>query len=215
VPATRVQPIAADDVARALARIAIGAPVNGTIELGGPESFYLNGLIERVLGARRDPRRVRADRRSHLLGVTVGHCSLVAGDEAELGEIRFEQWLAEDAGPSLSAGVPGSMARHEFRTSDVPPGSVLLLGDVAVFSVEGGFCATQALCTHRRGALSEGVVDGSTVTCPLHGARFNVWTGAVLRGPATTPLRTYAVTIDGGVGRVDLPVVDRPVVTAK
>jgi nitrite reductase/ring-hydroxylating ferredoxin subunit len=88
----------------------------------------------------------------------------------------------------------------------VPPGSVLLMGDVAVFSAEGGFCATQAKCTHRHGPLSEGTIDGSTVTCPLHGAQFNVWTGAVLRGPARDPLKTYAVSIDGDVGRVDLAI---------
>ena len=65
------------------------------------------------------------------------------------------------------------------------------MGNVAVFSVAGGFCATQAMCTHRAGPLSEGAVDDTTVTCPLHGAQFNIWTGAVLRGPATTPLKTY------------------------
>ena len=72
--------------------------------------------------------------------------------------------------------------------------------------IEGGFCATQARCTHRQGPLSEGSLDGSTVTCPLHGAQFNVWTGAVLRGPAKDPLKTYAVTVDGDVGRVKVPV---------
>jgi nitrite reductase/ring-hydroxylating ferredoxin subunit len=70
----------------------------------------------------------------------------------------------------------------------VPPGSVLLVGDCAVFNIEGGFCATQAMCTHKRGPLSEGSLDSGTVTCPLHGAQFNVWTGAVLRGPAKDPL---------------------------
>lgn len=69
----------------------------------------------------------------------------------------------------------------------------------------GGFCATQARCTHRQGPLSEGTFDGSTVTCPLHGSQFNVRTGAVLRGPAKDPLKTYRVTVDGEVGRVDVP----------
>jgi len=61
------------------------------------------------------------------------------------------------------------------------------------------------LVTHRQAPLSEGTVDGSTVTCPLHGAQFNVWTGAVLRGPANDPLKTYRVTVDGDVGRVEVP----------
>jgi nitrite reductase/ring-hydroxylating ferredoxin subunit len=53
--------------------------------------------------------------------------------------------------------------------------------------------------------LSEGTIDGSTVTCPLHGAQFNVWTGAVVRGPANEPLKTYRVTVHGDVGRVEIP----------
>lgn len=53
--------------------------------------------------------------------------------------------------------------------------------------------------------MSEGTFDGSTVTCPLHGSQFNVRTGAVLRGPAKDPLKTYRVTVDGEVGRVDVP----------
>jgi nitrite reductase/ring-hydroxylating ferredoxin subunit len=57
------------------------------------------------------------------------------------------------------------MKKNEFRISEVPPGSVLLMGDVAVFSVEGGFCATQARCTHMQGPLNEGIFDGSIVTC--------------------------------------------------
>jgi len=100
---------------------------------------------------------------------------------------------------------PVPLKTHEFRISDVPPGSVLLAGDVAVFNVDGGFCATQAACTHRQGPLNEGTLDGSTVTCPWHGSQFNVCTGAVVRGPAKDPLKTYGVTIDGDVGRVDVP----------
>lgn len=99
----------------------------------------------------------------------------------------------------------GMLGENGFRTSEVPSGSVVLLGDVAVFNVEGAFCATQATCTHRQGPLSEGTLDGSTVTCPWHGTQFNVCTGAVLRGPARDPLQTYRVTIEGEVGRVDVP----------
>ena len=98
------------------------------------------------------------------------------------------------------------LKENEFRVSDVPPGSVVLVGDVAVFNVNGGFCATQAACTHKQGPLNEGPLDGSTVTCPWHGSRFDVCTGAVLQGPARDPLKTYQVTVDGDVGRVDVPV---------
>ena len=63
---------------------------------------------------------------------------------------------------------PAALKDNEFRVSEVPPGSALLVGNVAVFNVAGGFCATQAKCTHRQGPLSEGRLDGSTVTCPYH-----------------------------------------------
>ena len=91
----------------------------------------------------------------------------------------------------------------EFRVSDVPPGSASRAGGVAVFNVAGRFCATQGKCTHRQGPLSEGQLEGSTVTCPYHGAQFNVCTGAVLRGPARDPLKTYQVTVEGEIGRID------------
>jgi uncharacterized protein YbjT (DUF2867 family)/nitrite reductase/ring-hydroxylating ferredoxin subunit len=215
VPPVMFQPVAADDVARAMAGIATGTPLQRTIEIGGPEPFHLDGLIQRVLGARNDPRDVVGDRHARYFGVALQERSLIAGDEAELGRIRFDDWLArtmpaipDQNRPAAAAGPRNDRAplgENEFRISDVPPGSVLLVGDVAVFNIEGGFCATQATCPHRQGPLSEGVVDGSTVTCPLHGAQFNVWTGAVLRGPARDPLRTYVVKIDGDVGCIEVP----------
>jgi len=90
----------------------------------------------------------------------------------------------------------------QFRADAVPPGSALLVGDVAVFDVGGHFCATQAKCPHKQGPLNEGELDGSTVTCPWHGSQFNVCTGTVLQGPAVDPLKTYRVTVDGELGRV-------------
>ena len=167
-------------------------------------------------GARNDPREVIADPHARYFGNEVSERSLVPGDEAALGEIRFDEWLGRTAPPISGQDrhdAVGAAARveraplkeGEFRISEVPPGSVLLLGDVAVFNVDGNFCATQARCTHRQGLLSEGTIDGSTVICPLHGAQFNVWTGAVLRGPAAAPLKTYGITIGGDVGRVDMP----------
>jgi uncharacterized protein YbjT (DUF2867 family)/nitrite reductase/ring-hydroxylating ferredoxin subunit len=216
VPAVLIQPIAADDVARAVARIATHTPLNGTVEIGGPEPFYLDGLVQRVLGARNDPREVVADPHAHYFGAGLKERSLLPGDEAELGEIMFDDWLGHTARPipdsnvqpAAAAGVRtgrSQLKENEFRIGEVPPGSVLLVGDCAVFNIEGGFCATQAMCTHRKGPLSEGSLDGTTVTCPLHGAQFNVWTGAVLRGPAKDPLKTYRVTVDGEIGHVEVP----------
>jgi nitrite reductase/ring-hydroxylating ferredoxin subunit len=92
---------------------------------------------------------------------------------------------------------------NEFRISAVPPGSALLVGDVAVFNIDGSFFATQDKCPHRQGPLSQGKLEGSTVTCPLHGSQFNVCTGALLRGPAKDPLKTYRVIVEGDIGRVE------------
>ena len=91
----------------------------------------------------------------------------------------------------------------QFRVEAVPPGSASLVAETAVFNVAGNFCATHAKCTHRGGPLNEGELDGSTVTCPWHGAQFNVCTGAVLRGPATEPVKTYRVIVEGKIGRVE------------
>src|SRR5262245_35507331 len=68
VPPVHFQPIAADDVARAVAKIATGSPLNATVEIGGPEPFYLDGLLQRVLGARNDPREVIADAHARYFG---------------------------------------------------------------------------------------------------------------------------------------------------
>jgi nitrite reductase/ring-hydroxylating ferredoxin subunit len=97
----------------------------------------------------------------------------------------------------------GTLNEDQFRVRDVPPGAAVLVGEVAVFNVGGTFCATQAECTHRGGPLSEGQLAGSTVTCPWHGAQFNVCTGAVLKGPAADPLKTFRVVVEGEIGRVD------------
>lgn len=97
------------------------------------------------------------------------------------------------------AAAPGV---GEFRVADVPSGGALLVGTVAVFSVAGRLCAIQAACTHAGGPLNEGALDGSTVTCPWHRSQFDVCTGAVVRGPARAPVKTYPVDVQGDIGRV-------------
>jgi len=96
-----------------------------------------------------------------------------------------------------------SLGLEWFRISDVQEGSVRLVGDVAIFNVSGHLCATQAKCPHQQGPLTEGHVTGSTVTCPWHGSQFDVCSGAVLRGPAVTPLQTYNVVVEGEMARVE------------
>lgn len=107
------------------------------------------------------------------------------------------------AGAADSSTRSKALRDDQFCVNEVPPGSALLVGDAAVFNVGGNFCATQAKCSHRQGPLSEGELEGTTVTCPWHGAQFNVCTGAVLKGPAVDPLKSYRVIVDGEIGRVE------------
>jgi uncharacterized protein YbjT (DUF2867 family) len=92
-----IQPMAADDVAGALDRIATGAPVNGTIEIGGPEKFRLDELVQRGLAARNDAREVVADPQARYSGALLNDDSLVPGADAQLAETRFEDWLSQPA----------------------------------------------------------------------------------------------------------------------
>jgi uncharacterized protein YbjT (DUF2867 family) len=87
------QPIASEDVANAVARVAAGAPLNGTVETAGPDRFRFDELIRQALRARNDPREVITDPRAGYYGGEVTEFSLVPIGEAQLGEIRFEDWL--------------------------------------------------------------------------------------------------------------------------
>jgi uncharacterized protein YbjT (DUF2867 family) len=95
VPPVQVQPEAADDVAAALAVAAVGAPVNGTVELAGPERFRFDELTRRLLNANGDARRVTADRRARYFGATLDDRSLIPGDDASIAPTRFEDWLSQ------------------------------------------------------------------------------------------------------------------------
>ena len=90
-----IQPMAADDVASAVGRIAVGTPVNGTVEVAGPEQFRLDELVQRGLSTRNDPREVVADPQARYFGAELSERTLVPGDDARLGETRFEDWLSQ------------------------------------------------------------------------------------------------------------------------
>jgi uncharacterized protein YbjT (DUF2867 family) len=92
-----IQPMAADDVARAVGRVSVGSPVNGIVEVAGPEQFRLDELIRRGLSARNDPREVIADPHARYFGAELSERTLVPGDDARLGETRFEDWLSQPA----------------------------------------------------------------------------------------------------------------------
>jgi uncharacterized protein YbjT (DUF2867 family) len=93
LPPVLFQPMAADDVAKAICTIAVGAPVNGTVEVAGPQQYRFDELIRQSLGARHDPRTVVADAHARYFGAELGERSLVPAGEARLGAIRFEEWL--------------------------------------------------------------------------------------------------------------------------
>jgi uncharacterized protein YbjT (DUF2867 family) len=88
-----IQPMAADDVAAAVGRTAVGPPVNGIVEVAGPEQFRLDELIRRGLEERDDPREVVADPDARYFGAKLDERTLVPGDGAAFAETRFEDWL--------------------------------------------------------------------------------------------------------------------------
>ena len=102
LPAVLFQPMAAEDVAIGVGRVAIGQPVNGTVEIAGPEQFRLDELVRRHLAQLKDPREVIADPRARYSGAEVGERTLVPGKGARLGETRFETWLKRTEGQSPS-----------------------------------------------------------------------------------------------------------------
>ena len=96
LPPVRFQPMAADDVASAVSTVAMGSP-NGIVEVGGPEQFRFDELIRLSLSARNDAREVIADPHASYFGTELSDFSLVPGNDALLGEIRFQGWLSQSA----------------------------------------------------------------------------------------------------------------------
>ena len=97
LPPALIQPMAADDVASAVGRIAVGPPVNGIVEVGGPEQFRLDELIRHGLASRKDPRKVVSDPQARYYGIKLTERELVPEKSASLGTIRFDDWLAQSA----------------------------------------------------------------------------------------------------------------------
>lgn len=97
LPPVLFQPMAADDVASGVARAAVGQPVNGIVEIGGPEQFRVDELVRRRLASLKDPREVIADPNARYGGAKVSERILLPGKNALLGATTFENWLAESA----------------------------------------------------------------------------------------------------------------------
>ena len=98
------QPMAAEDVARAVSTVAVGSPVNGIVEIAGPEPFRLDEFVRMGLRARKDPREVVTDPRAPYFGSVPSERSLMPGDDARLGQVTFQAWQQQQAvTPSATA----------------------------------------------------------------------------------------------------------------
>ena len=100
VPPVFIQPIAAEDVASVVAEVAVGAPLNGMMEVEGPQRLRFDEFVRQGLRARNDPREVVVDPNARYFGAKLSELTLVASGAARLGEIRFEDWLS----PAMSHG---------------------------------------------------------------------------------------------------------------
>jgi uncharacterized protein YbjT (DUF2867 family) len=97
VPPVLFQPIAAEDVAKMVGKVSVGAPLNGVVEVGGPQQFRFDEIIRRALAARKDPRKVVADPNARYYGALLSERTLVPDEGARLGEVTLEMYAKQKA----------------------------------------------------------------------------------------------------------------------
>ena len=110
LPPVKVQPMAADDVAGAVGKVAAGNPINGITDVAGPEILTLDEFVRTGLNARKDPRSVVTDESAGYFGARIAEATLIPAGEARLGTTRLEDWLAVPANvnpPQRSDGKTG------------------------------------------------------------------------------------------------------------
>ena len=87
------------------------------------------------------------------------------------------------------------------KVGEIPSGGVKIVRrddrEIAVFHLDGAYYAMDDVCTHDGGPVAEGIIDGDVIECPRHGARFDIRSGAALSMPATAPVPTYPVRVEG------------------
>jgi nitrite reductase (NADH) small subunit len=114
--------------------------------------------------------------------------------------------VTDQTAPGASTEKP-ALKGNQFWIANLQPGQIGLVvvdgEEVAVYNIAGEFYATHNYCTHADGPLNEGYLEEFGVVCPWHDSCFDVRTGSVLRGPATEPVRTYRVVVEGEIGRVE------------
>lgn len=108
LPPVLFQPMAADDVATTVAKVAEESPIDGTVEIGGPEQFRLDELVRRRLATLKDPREVVADPKALYSGAKISERTLVPGSNARLGSTTFETWLTQSGTQIQTAKSPAT-----------------------------------------------------------------------------------------------------------
>jgi uncharacterized protein YbjT (DUF2867 family) len=103
LPPVLFQPMAADDVASGVGRVAIAQPANCIIEIAGPEQFRVDELVRQRLASLNDPREVIADQNARYAGAKLSEKTLLPGNNTRLGETRFKTWLTQPAAQIPSA----------------------------------------------------------------------------------------------------------------
>jgi uncharacterized protein YbjT (DUF2867 family) len=103
LPPVLFQPMAADDVATGVAKVAVGTPVNGTVEIAGPQQFPVDDLVRRRLASLKDSREVITDPHARYDGAIITERTLLPGKDARLGETHFDTWLAQTAPVAAAA----------------------------------------------------------------------------------------------------------------
>jgi uncharacterized protein YbjT (DUF2867 family) len=113
LPSALIQPMAADDVAEEVAKVAMSTAVNGMVEIGGPERFGLDELVRKALAVWKDPRQVVTDPKASYYGVILSEKTLVPDDGARLGPTRFETWLSQSKPQGAGAqSQPAAAAKN-------------------------------------------------------------------------------------------------------
>jgi uncharacterized protein YbjT (DUF2867 family) len=97
LPPALFQPMAAEDVASGVAMVAVGPPLNGTVEIAGPEQFRLDELTRSLLKAQNDPREVVTDPQARYFGIAPSERTLLPGSDARIADMRLEDWLKQPA----------------------------------------------------------------------------------------------------------------------
>lgn len=129
LPSALMQPIGADDVAAILADVAVGAPINGTLEIAGPEQIRQDEFVRRFLSATGDARKVITDVHARYYGLDVNDQSLVPGRNPRLGSIHFAEWLSRNVPQKTTERRPSSVKNLSASASSV---SALLLCGIAI-----------------------------------------------------------------------------------